>query len=212
MRILITIILLSLAYTVGCGTTRSDKLKAKEIQIFITESLEQKSLMESASVFKSIIKKDAVDTALGYIKNNPGYKSFHLQEALRKQYPIIYNSIPDSAKISVLCSALENITFLNDWGHLGPYTPYDGEQAQLIIRSGKLAIRFLRPLLKNKKHAPLFGSQEATLSSDCKYRRCDFAYRYIMLIIGKKPKFHETPEERDKEIENLKNILDSDKF
>ena len=42
------------------------------------------------------------------------------------------------------------------------------------------------------------------MSTIYKYRRCDWAYRYAMLILGREPAFLETPEERDKLIDKLR--------
>ncbi len=65
-------------------------------------------------------------------------------------------------------------------------------------------------LLEEGENASLFGSEEATESKRFGYRSKDFAYRYIMLILGEQPTFHADPKERDKDIDALKAKLKKD--
>jgi hypothetical protein len=76
-----------------------------------------------------------------------------------------------------------------------------------LVETGKAAFKYLTPLLGNDKAAPLNGSADATASVVYKYRRKDFAYRYVSLIIGEQPTFHTDPKARDKDIEMLKRRL-----
>ena len=73
---------------------------------------------------------------------------------------------------------------------------------------GSPAVEYLSRLLGDKSEAPLFGSQEATLSIALHYRRADFAYRYIMLILDRKPTFPADLAERDKLIAELQKEFD----
>ena len=72
-----------------------------------------------------------------------------------------------------------------------------------------MAVKYLTPLLDDRARMVANGSKEATRSSIYRYRRCDFAYRYVCLLGGLKPSFALTPEERDKEIDHLKRKVDA---
>jgi hypothetical protein len=81
-----------------------------------------------------------------------------------------------------------------------PGGSHDGEAAKALLELGDVAVSCLRPLLADSSAAPLFGSEEATLSSLYKYRRCDFAYRYLVKLRGGEPTFDRDPAERDRVI------------
>jgi hypothetical protein len=66
--------------------------------------------------------------------------------------------------------------------------------------TGSSATNCLRPLLADRSTAPLFGSEDATLSAMYKYRRCDFAYRYLVKLRGGEPAFDRDPAVRDRAI------------
>jgi hypothetical protein len=90
--------------------------------------------------------------------------------------------------------------FYNDWGYLEPGGSHDGEAARALLELGPAAANCLRPLLADRSTAPLFGSEEATLSSLYGYRRCDFAYRYLVKLRGGDPAFDRDPAQRDRAI------------
>jgi hypothetical protein len=145
-----------------------------------------------------------VPEALAHIKANRDYTSYFLLLLLRQDYPDSYGKIPKKDKAAVLCSALKNATSLNDWGHLGGGAAYDYNSAKALTEIGKDAIEFLLPLLDDKADALHWGSKAATISFASKYRRCDFAYRYTLLILERQPEFHRDLADRDKDIAELK--------
>jgi hypothetical protein len=93
--------------------------------------------------------------------------------------------------------------FLNDWGHLGIQS-FDGQSARALLETGEHALKPLIPILDCEESAELFGSEEATISLTRQYRRKDFAYRYIMIILKTEPLFDSDPKQRDEEIKFLK--------
>ena len=97
-------------------------------------------------------------------------------------------------------SRLAHGRYSNDWGHL----QYDSDIARALLQTGPAALPYLRPLLDDRSPFLAMGSMEATQSRADQYRRCDFAYRYICLILGSEPEFDRDPENRDKAIERLK--------
>jgi hypothetical protein len=63
------------------------------------------------------------------------------------------------------------------------------------------------PILDDKRPALLEGSEEGTISDYCKYRRADWAYRFITLIMGRPYQFFEDPAARDQQIKAVKKML-----
>lgn len=174
------------------------------IEHLIEDSKRGNSLQESPTLSSMQFNADTIKTAEKYIKDHPDYTAYHLLLGLRKKEPDAYDRIPDDTRASILCSALEHLNYLNDWGYLEPSESYDGIAAKALIETGKAAVDCLVPLLDNKKPAELFGSEEATLSHMYHYRRNDFAYRSLARILGVEPRFEKDPGERDKEIAKLK--------
>lgn len=142
-----------------------------------------------------------------YITAHPDHTAYHLLMLLRNHAPEQYASLDAKTRAQVLCAALGHSRYLNDWGYLDLSESYDGEAAKALLETAAAAVPFLSPLLADKRPAPLFGSEEATLSSMYQYRRCDFAYRYQALIKGMEPRFEKRPSDRDKAIAALKNQL-----
>ena len=178
---------------------------ASVTQELISESKLGVSLTESRVLPSAQLSPNDIQAAEEYIKAHNDYTAYHLLFALRRKSLEAYKRIPDSTKASILCSALAHLKYLNDWGYLDPAESYDREAAIALVEIGASALRFLEPLLDSQQPAPLFGSEEATLSSVYQYRRSDFAFRYASQILGLDPMFVREPKDRDKMIENLKN-------
>jgi hypothetical protein len=142
-----------------------------------------------------------VPEAFAYIKGHADYTSYCLLLSLRKFYPAAYKAVRNEDKSAILCSALKNTNAPNDWGN---FSPYDGQSAKALLETGRVALKYLVPILDDNGHAYLYGSEESTISIVYGYRHKDFAYRYASLILGKSPVFRADPKERDKDIEALK--------
>jgi hypothetical protein len=117
--------------------------------------------------------------------------------ALRRDDPTAYSAITPTARGAVLVAALRTLTFLNDFGYLEPNESWDGPAAQALLGTGDAAAPALRAALDDHAPAPLRGSEEATLAELHDYRRADFAYRYLALVLGRPAVFLATPAERD---------------
>jgi len=57
------------------------------------------------------------------------------------------------------------------------------------------------PLLHDRNYVYLSGGQGSILSQSLHYRRADFAYRYKMLLLNRRPLFHPDPGMRDNDID-----------
>ena len=160
------------------------------------------------------IATDAVPVPMmkAYIEQHLDYTAYHLLLFLRHQSPDLYATINDDDKARVLCSALAESIFMNDWGFLdsdanGLGEPSEAVAAKALLDVGKPALPYLLKLLDDKGTAPMFGSEEATAAAESQYRRCDFAYRYVMRIIGRRPCFLSDLLSRDERISSLQDEL-----
>jgi hypothetical protein len=170
----------------------------------VAESERGISLMESVALSKVQFRTGDVRAATAYLRLHADYSAYHLLFALRRSAPEVYRDIPKGIRAGILCSALAHLKHLNDWGYLDPRESFDGEAACALLETGASALNCLEPLLDDHRSAPLFGTEEATMSSLYQYRRRDFAYRYVSLISGLRPSFDPKPEERDRKVEQLK--------
>jgi len=137
------------------------------------------------------------------ITSRPDFTSYHLLWALRQASPAMYQGLLNALKARVLADALAHVDAMNDWGYLDPSGSHDGSAAQALLSLGCAAVEPLVPLLADDRPAPLFGSEPAALSHLYRYRRKDFAYRYLSLLTGSAPAFDADPAMRDVAIERL---------
>jgi hypothetical protein len=139
-----------------------------------------------------------------YLNSHPDYTSYHTLLAFKKCYNAVYYRLPPSIRARILCSALHNTRVMNDWGLLSPEGAYDDLSALALLESGPEAIPLLVPILDDTTKVGVNGSKETTTCSLYRYRRCDYAYRYLCLLLGCEPTFRALPLERDKDIDLLK--------
>jgi hypothetical protein len=120
--------------------------------------------------------------------------------ALKDRSEPAFASIPASVRARVLCSALSNLKYLNDWGHLA-VSPKEGLAMTALAATGEAALPCLKPLLEDRRPAPFFGSADATVATQ--YRRADFAYHAAARILSEKPLFAVDSKDRDHDIARL---------
>jgi hypothetical protein len=154
------------------------------------------------------LRWDDVPNADRHIRSQPDFSSYFLLMTLLEDWPDSYRQIPKETRAAVLCSALSHARVSNDWGWLSPADGgYDYPPARALLDTGDVAVKYLTPVLDDRGELIANGSAEATQSIVYRYRRCDFAYRYICVLRGLEPLFARTPEKRDKEIDRLKVAL-----
>jgi hypothetical protein len=174
-----------------------------EIDELMAESARGLSLLESQVLPALVLHPEQASAVAARIRAHPDHTSYHLLFALRRLAGEACAQLPAAVRAQVLCGALGHVIYLNDWGYLEPGESYDGEAAVALLETGNAALGCLQSLLIDRRPAPLFGSEVATLSSLHEYRRCDFAYRYAALLLEMAPSFDPQPERRDVEIERL---------
>jgi hypothetical protein len=171
--------------------------KLAPLDVLVDDARRGKPWIESRARGAAAFDAATAGHARARIETNPDHTSYHLLLALRQAEPEVYARIAPATRAAVLCSALEHLTFYNDFGYLDPSGSHDGEAARALLELGPAAAPCLRKLLEDRTPAPLFGSEEATMSSRYRYRRADFAYRYLLQLRGEAPRFLRDPAERD---------------
>jgi len=198
---------LGVAVPTGCHRPPSDGLTAGVLRDLAEESAHLIPLGLSRAFRRGAeLTPEEIGAAERFVGRTPDYRSFHLLMTLRKQRPETYQRLSNGLKAEILCSWLREIPWMNDWGHLGPGQA-DFEAARALLETGRSALPHLRPILADRGAAPLWGVSDATRSRACKYRRCDFAYRYAKLILGEEPTFSVEPKDRDAAIAELRKRL-----
>ena len=87
-------------------------------------------------------------------------------------------------------------------------TPVMAKRLKRYWRLALLLFLFLRALLDDKREVPFPGSEEHAWSLRYHFRRADYALRYICVLKGWQYTFPDKPNERDAQIEELKQKLE----
>jgi hypothetical protein len=130
--------------------------------------------------------------------------AFLALEALREADAAAYASLVASERARIYASELKNNLFYNAWGLPGYQLT---STAHALIELGDYAVTVLKPLLADKRPAPLSGSQDATTSSMYGNRVCDYAWVLISEIGNQRYVYFRDPAERDLAIEALRRGL-----
>lgn len=176
----------------------------ERLQQAVNEANEGNGFKASWALFEEPLTPAEIQAAVSYVRKDPDTSSFVLLMAVRQYAPEDYGRISKAIRARVIYDGMAKLVFLNDFGNMTPSNSYDGEAAKALLSVGRPALPYLGRLLWDTFEAPLYGSATASAAHIYKYRRCDWAYRYTMLVLGREPVFLETPEERDKLIGKLK--------
>lgn len=124
--------------------------------------------------------------------------------ALREMDHGVYSEVDTQVRIKILIGSLQSTNYFNIWGipHL-----YWEPAAEAIIEHGGTAIAALKPLLKDKRPAPVWGSEEVIESQRYQYRICDYAMALINAITERKTETSTDPEARDQMIDGMMSDL-----
>ena len=177
------------------------------LEQLIEDSKRHITAMESTTLNNHRLSAEEAQALAAYAAAHPDDTAYHALLALRRSAAPQYQQLAATVKASILCGALATQKHLNDWGYLDPAESHDGEAAQALLELGAAARPCLTTLLDARTPVTLFGGEEATMSSDYRYRRADFAHRYLTRILGETPAFDPDPARRDEAIDALKRRL-----
>ena len=180
---------------------REESYKKKSVPELISEreaaALKGKEPFNSLAFREMVKRKDSAEKVFQSIKTRDQKEYFKIM-ALYRMNPALFKRLTCETICPVLTSALQKSVVFNAWGlpHL-----YWESSAKAIVECGVTAIPYLTPLLRDKRLAPVWGSEEAMESKKYHYRVCDYAYALIAEIENQKRNIPERVEERDKLIE-----------
>ena len=108
----------------------------------------------------------------------------YLSETSPEDYPMVGKTV----QAEVLVAAMRDAEVLDDFGVLISIPDTIGDSGRLLLDVGEEAIPELVPLLDDFRFVRLDGSgHKSAMLGD--YRRADYAYYYIMKILGKEYKY-----------------------
>lgn len=151
--------------------------------------------------YREVISRGpTVARELASFVKTPDRSSFLTLIAVRKVDKGVYESIETRARAQILTDALRTSKYFNSWGlpHL-----YWEDAAKAIIELRDAAVEPLKPLLQDKRDAPVWGSEEVMEYQKYKYRVCDYAWAMLMEIEGKKVEIPADPAARDRLIAEM---------
>jgi len=126
----------------------------------------------NAPSFREIVKrKDVVQPLLKSITDSSQKEYFKLM-ALKRLDPASYATVPPKRGAAILTDALAKSDVFNAWGIPNHYWE---SSARAIIEYGADAVPYLEKLLEDKRPAPVWGSEEAIIYEQYKFRVCDYA-------------------------------------
>jgi len=184
------------------ATAREESFKQKSVTELISElesaALKGKEPFNSLAFREVLRRRDGGDQIFQSIRTKDQKEYFKVM-ALSKINPELYKRLTCDVICAVLTASLQKSVVFNAWGL--PHFYWESS-AKAIIECGRVAIPYLAPLLRDKRPAPMWGSEEVKESEKYRYRVCDYAYALMREIDGKKWDIPEHIEERDKAIED----------
>jgi hypothetical protein len=134
-------------------------------------------------------------------------KSFSIA-ILHHYYRESYDLLPDELKLQTITNNLRYGTSLIAWGHAEVSSNNEfsvGIYGKLLFDLGKKAIPYLQDILQDGQRVYSLNpsSESQTIYSWNQLRRKDFAYFCLAKILGSRIKFKQTPQKRDKIIQQF---------
>lgn len=143
------------------------------------------------------------DDAVRFVEAHPTADAYLVLLLLRVVDPPRYARLAPRTRAAILGDALGRLVFLNDWGYLDPDGCFDGPAAAALLELGADALPALLPVLEDRRDALLEGSEIATVGKLNHLRRCDFAARYVALLLGRPAELVPDTAQRDAAIAGL---------
>lgn len=162
----------------------------------LEESKAQREPFNSLA-YRELKTRSGVDSKAlaALVKDNSNAAGLLPLVLLRKLDNKAYLELSAELRAKVLTDALGSSKVFNTWG-IPNYYLEDASNA--MIEAGRSATPALKKMLPDTRPAPVFGSQEAMLSKQMKYRLCDYALYFLKRIGGTGDfRLPATVEERD---------------
>jgi len=158
-----------------------------------------------------------------FVQTNQDIESYHVLMAIRREKPEMYASLSPDIRCRVLVRTLRfhlsdevnGFTWLRGLRREG-FKPsqkdwtkgYVPEHTRALLREGRVAVRYLAPLLKNRSVAPILWrgkgySWSLYYKGDDNLRVCDYAYHFITAILDGGQELEPKLTDRDKGIAKL---------
>lgn len=170
----------------------------------IAESNKKNSVVDNRVFQHTHLSDEDVWVACSYIEQHRDFTAYHLLFALRYQAFDVYESIPRPIRASVICSALANLSDHTDWAGIHGNPFHNTRAVDALYETDPDCVPLLIPLLDDHRRT---WQHDDPIITSWQIRRCDYAYRYLSILLGRHFVFYETPQERDREIDALKEFL-----
>jgi hypothetical protein len=178
---------------------RYGRMSVEELTRALEQEAEQGREPFNSPAFREVVKRrDAASQVLASIKTSTRKEYFKLM-ALKRLDAAAFVRVPPDQGAAILADALARSETFNGWGIPGFYWE---SSARAIIEYGPNAVPHIEPLLKDKRLAPVWGSEEALISAQYQFRVCDYALALLNAINGKDSgALPQLPADRDRLVE-----------
>jgi hypothetical protein len=169
----------------------------------ITMSNRGDSLIAKWEDPNTALKADDVPLAREFVYAFPNASSFHILLHIRRLDLASYSEIPDLIKANIVVGGLSLARQSDDWGDVNDVNSL-GEAGSSLLAVSKMAAPLLLELLDDETRiGSAYGEVQAS-ADHTRTRRKDIAYKYMCIILGRRPSYDDDPRARDEAIEKLK--------
>ena len=127
----------------------------------------------NAPAFREVVRrKDAAPALLASIAGGSSQREYFKLMALKRLDAAASAKVPAKQGAAILTDALAKSETFNAWGIPNHYWQ---SSARAIIEYGSEAVPYLERLLDDQRPAPVWGSEEATIYEQYRFRVCDYA-------------------------------------
>ncbi len=131
--------------------------------------------------------------------------AFLALEAIHTLDRDVFHDIDADVRCSIYVAALANARSYNVWGLPGQYV---GKAGKHLITLGRSAVPYLMPYLDDRRRAPIWGSEAATVDEEFQNRVCDHAAVLLAAILGIDYEHTKDPSVRDANILRFREQFD----
>jgi hypothetical protein len=131
----------------------------------------------NAPAFREIVnRKDAAQPLFAAIGAGTSQREYFKLMALKRLDPALYAKLPARQGAAILTDALARSETFNAWGIPDNYWQ---TSARAIIEYGAESVPYLERLLDDARPAPVWGSEEAMIYNQYRFRVKDYAFALL---------------------------------